>query len=98
MPVSMLLTLLASMCILHAVFPHSRPIVPCADNLKGERSPSNVASTNAIIELCHDTGTLISTYIGEDGMSVAMTKQLSINQGISSCVSLDHLRFCEPYR
>jgi len=93
MPVSMRLTLLASLCIPHAVLPHSRPIVPCANDLQGERSPSNMASTNAFMEICHDTDTLISTYTGEDGMSVAMTEQLSINQGISFCVSLDRLRF-----
>ena len=42
------------------------------------------------MELCHDTGTLIPTYTGEDRMSVAMSKQPSVHQGIPSCVPLHH--------
>jgi len=54
--------------------------------------------TNAFMELCHDTGTLIPTYIGEDRMCVAMSEQLSIHQGIPSCIPLDHPRLCGLYR
>ena len=62
MLISMLLTLLASLFIPYAVLPHSWPIVPGSNDLQEESSPSDVASTKAFMELCHDTGTLILTY------------------------------------
>ena len=98
MPTSMLLTLLASLFIPHAVLPHSWPIIPSSNGLKGESSPCNMASTNAFMELCYDTGTLIPTDTGEDRMSVAMTEQLSIDQGIPSLVPLDRFGLYGLYR
>jgi len=77
----------------HAVLPLSWPIVPSENDLQGESSPSDVASTNAFMELCHDMGTLILTYTSEDRMSVAMTEQLSVHQSIPSCIPLDRLCF-----
>jgi len=100
MPISMLMTLLASLRIPHAVLPHCWPIVSSSDDLQRESSHFDVASTNAFIELCHDTSTLVPTYAGEDRMSIAMAEQLSINQRVSSCVPPDCLclyRICWEY-
>ena len=78
----LLLTMLASLCILQEVFPHGWPVVPRSNDLQGECSPPNMTSTDAFMELCHDARTLIPAYAGEDRMSVAMSEQFSIYQGI----------------
>ena len=94
MPIRVFLTLLAPLCIPHAVLPHGRPVVPNSNDLQRESSPPDVAPTNSFMKLCHDTGTLIPTYTGEDRMGVAMSEQLSIHQGIPPRVPLNHLCIC----
>ena len=89
MPINMLLTLFASLCIPHAVLPHSWSIVPSSNDLQGESSPFDVASTNVFMELFQDTGALIPTHTSGDRMSVA-----TVHQGIPSCVPLDRLCLC----
>ena len=70
-PISMLLTLLASLCI-HAILLHSRPIIPSSNDLQRESFSSDMASTNAFVKLLHDTGILISTYASEDWVGITM--------------------------
>ena len=79
------------------IFPHGRPIVHRPNCLQGESSSPNMTCTNAFMELCHDARTLIHGYAGEDRMSVRMSEQFSIYQGIPAWVLLNHLslyRFC----
>jgi len=82
MIISVLLTLITSLCMLRAVFPHGRPIVPRPNNIQGESSSPDMTSADAFMELYHDARTLIPTYTGEDRMSLAMSEQFSIYQGI----------------
>ena len=63
MPINMLLTLLASLA-------NSWPIVPISNDLQRKSSPSDVASTNAFMKVCHNAGTLIPIYTGDNNMSV----------------------------
>jgi len=97
MPISMLLTLLTSLRIPRAVLSHSWSIVTSSNDLQRKSSPSNVASTNSFMELCHDTSALVPAYAGEDRMSVGMAEHLSVNQDVSSCIPFDRLCLCGFY-
>ena len=91
MPINMLLTLIATLCVLHAIFPHGRPIIPRPNSIQGESSSLNMTPTDAFMELCHDAHTLIPTHECEDSVCVAMSKQLLICHGIPPWVLLSHL-------
>ena len=66
MPIRMLLTLLASLCILQTILLNSQPIIPSSDDLQRESPSSDVTPANAFMELPHDAGTLMPTYTSED--------------------------------
>ena len=78
MPINMLLTLLTTLCILHAILLHDWPIIPSSDDRQRESSSSNVATTNALMELDQYAGTLISIYACEDWMGITMKKEVPI--------------------
>jgi len=86
MPVGVLLALIASLCIARAVLPHGRPVVPRLDDFWRKSSVVDVTPTYTFMELCHDTRALLVAHTRQDRVSVAMFKQLSIYQGIPTCI------------
>jgi len=67
---------LTSLCMLHAILLHSRPIIPSSDDLQQKSSSSDMASTNTFVKLLHDTGALISTYASDDWVGITMIEYL----------------------
>ena len=97
MPISVLLTLITSLCVFYAIFPHGRLIIPHPNSLQGESSSLDMTPIDAFMELCHDVRTLILAHVGEDGVCVAMSKQLSIYQGIPAWVLFNYLSLHRLY-
>ena len=69
-----LLTLFTLMDIFPAIFLHCQPIVPCSDDFQRESSSTNVATTNILVKLGHYSGALVSTYTGEEWVSITVPK------------------------
>ena len=62
MAIGVLLTLLATLCILLAVLPHCRPVVTCTEGSCGQSSTPNVTSAYPFMELGHDSCTFLSVH------------------------------------
>jgi len=91
MPISVLLTLLTALCILHAILLYGQPIIPSLDDLQQESLFPDVTAANALVKLRHDASALISTYAREDRVGDIVAEKISIHHGISPCVPLDSL-------
>ena len=78
----MLLTLIASLCVLQTIFPHGRPKIPRSNSLQGENSSPDMTLLDAFMKLYHDACTLVLVLTGEDKVCVAMSKQLPIYHDI----------------
>ena len=94
MLVSMLLALLALLCIPCAIFPHGWPIISCTNGLRRESSAIDVAPAYPFMEFCHDARALLTTYTYLDRVSEPMSKQLSIDQGVLARIFLDFSGLC----
>jgi len=60
--VSMLLALLAPLCILCVVLPHSWPVISYADSLSQESSATDVTPSYPFVEFCHNARALLTMY------------------------------------
>ena len=80
--VSMLLELLALMCIPCAVFPHGWPKISCSNGLWCERSATAVAPAYPFMEFCHNARSLVATYTYQNRVCKPMPEQLPIDQGV----------------
>jgi len=89
MAIGLLFALLAS-CVPRAVFSHSWPVVSCSDGLRRKSSAADVTPQYTFMEFCHDACALFTTYTGQDRVSVPVSKQFSVNQGIFTCIFLDY--------
>jgi len=89
-PVSMLLALLASLCIPRSVFPHGCPIIPGTDTLRRESSPTDVTPAYPFVKLCHNACALLTTYVYQGGVSKPMSKQILVDQVVLAQILFDY--------
>jgi len=83
-PVSMLLALLALLCIPRAVFPHGWPAISCANNLRRESSTTDVTPAYPFVKFFHNVRALLTTYTYQGGVSEPMFEQIPVDQGVSA--------------
>jgi len=91
-PVSMLLALLAALCIPRAVFPHGWPVVSCANNLRRESSAMTPAYP--LVKFCHNACALLTMYTYQGGVSEPMSEQILVDQGVSARILFDYSGLC----
>ena len=81
MPIGVLLALLAMLGVSLAIFSHRGPVIACTDSPCRQRSTSNVALANSLMELIHNPRALLSVYTYKEGVCESKPVQLTINKG-----------------
>ena len=79
MPIGVLLTLLATLCIHLAVLPHRWPVVTCTEDSCGQSSTPDVTSTYPFMELGHNSCTFFSVHTFQEWVREPKPIQLAIN-------------------
>ena len=82
MPVNMLLTLLAPLCIPHVVFLHSWPVISCANSLRRESLATDVTPAYPFVKFCHNARALLTMYTYQGRVNIPVSEQISIDQGV----------------
>jgi len=94
--VSMLLALLAALCIPRAVFPYGSPRISCVNDLQRESSATDVTPAYSFVKLCHNGRELLTTYTYQGGVSETMSEQIPVDQGVSARILFDFSGLCGP--
>ena len=81
MLVGVLLALLATLGVSLAIFPHRGLVIACTDSPCCQRSTSNVAPANPLIELSHNPRALLSVYTHKKRVCKSEPVQLAVNKG-----------------
>ena len=80
-PIGVLLALLATLGVSLAIFSHRGQVIACTDSPCRQRSTSNVAPANSLMELSHNPRALLSAYTYKKGMCESKPVQLAVNKG-----------------
>jgi len=97
-PVSMLLALLAALCVPRAVLPHAWPIISCANSHRRKSSATDVTPAYPFAKFCHNARALLTTYTYQGGVSETMSEHIPVDKGVSARILLDYSGLCGFHR
>ena len=80
MSVSMLLALLAALCVPRAVLPHGWSIISCANSLRRESSATDVTPAYLFVNFCHNTRELLTIYTYQCGVSETKSEEIPVDR------------------
>ena len=92
--VSVLLTLLALLCIPSAIFPYGWLIISRTNGLWCERSATDMTPTYPFMEFCHYSCALLATYTYQNRVGKPVSEQFPVNEGVFAQIFLYFSGLC----